>query len=81
MPKTAMTMLLGLYPTLQGVGAQVLVALGVRRLRLLTNNPRKIAALAGFGLEVTERVPLKVTPNPHNERYLQAKADKLGHLL
>lgn len=74
---------LGFLPDLRdyGVGAQVLVALGVRRLRLLTNNPRKIAALAGFGLEVTERVPLKVTPNPHNERYLRAKADKLGHLL
>jgi len=74
---------LGFLPDLRdyGVGAQVLVALGVRRLRLLTNNPRKIAALAGFGLEVTERVPLQVTPNPHNERYLRAKADKMGHLL
>ncbi len=74
---------LGFGPDLRdyGVGAQVLVHLGVRRLRLLTNNPRKIAALAGFGLEVTERVPLKISPNPYNERYLRAKADKLGHLL
>ncbi len=74
---------LGFLPDLRdyGVGAQVLVDLGVRRLRLLTNNPRKIAALAGFGLEVVERVPLRVEPNPHNERYLRAKADKLGHLM
>ena len=74
---------LGFKPDLRdyGVGAQMLVDLGVRRLRLLTNNPRKIAALAGFGLEVTERVPLRIAPNPHNERYLRAKAVKLGHLL
>jgi len=64
-----------------GVGAQVLVDLGVRRLRLLTNNPRKIAALRGFGLEVVERVPLRVGENVHNVRYLRAKAEKLGHHL
>jgi 3,4-dihydroxy 2-butanone 4-phosphate synthase/GTP cyclohydrolase II len=64
-----------------GVGAQILLDLGVRKMRLLTNNPRKIVALEGYGLEVVERVPLKVPPCEHNERYLQAKKNKLGHLL
>src|SRR5690606_12682650 len=64
-----------------GIGAQMLVDLGVRRLRLLTNNPRKIAALAGFGLEVVERVPLHVGANAHNERYLRTKVEKLGHIV
>ena len=64
-----------------GIGAQMLVDLGVKRLRLLTNNPRKIAALAGFGLEVTQRVPLHVGANAHNERYLRTKAEKLGHIV
>ena len=63
-----------------GVGAQILVDLGVRRLRLLTNNPRKMASLEGFGLELTERVPLHVGRNRYNERYLRTKATKLGHL-
>ncbi|MFA5595476.1 MAG: bifunctional 3,4-dihydroxy-2-butanone-4-phosphate synthase/GTP cyclohydrolase II [Trueperaceae bacterium] len=63
-----------------GVGAQILVDLGVRRLRLLTNNPRKMNALEGFGLELTERVPLHVGRNRYNERYLHTKATKLGHL-
>ena len=74
---------LGFAPDLRdyGVGAQVLVDLGVRRLRLLTNNPRKIAGLDGFGLEVVERVPLHVGQNDHNRRYLEAKAEKLGHLI
>ncbi len=74
---------LGFSPDLRdyGVGAQVLVDLGVRRLRLLTNNPRKIAALRGFGLEVVERVPLRVGENAHNRRYLRTKAEKLGHHL
>jgi len=64
-----------------GVGAQILVDLGVKRLRLLTNNPRKIAALAGFGLEVVERVPLHAGANAHNERYLRTKVEKLGHIV
>jgi 3,4-dihydroxy 2-butanone 4-phosphate synthase/GTP cyclohydrolase II len=64
-----------------GIGAQVLVDLGVKRLRLLTNNPRKIAALAGFGLGVVERVPLHVGANTHNERYLRTKVEKLGHIV
>jgi 3,4-dihydroxy 2-butanone 4-phosphate synthase/GTP cyclohydrolase II len=63
-----------------GTGAQILHDLGVRRLRLLTNNPKKLAALHGYGLEVTAQIPLVVDPNPHNEKYLQVKRDKLGHL-
>ena len=62
-----------------GVGAQILLDLGVRRLRLLTNNPRKVVALEGFGIEVTERVPLHVGENPYNEAYLATKRAKLGH--
>ena len=64
-----------------GIGAQVLVDLGLSNLRLLTNNPRKVVALHGYGLEVVERVPLEMTPNPENIRYLRTKRDKLGHLL
>jgi 3,4-dihydroxy 2-butanone 4-phosphate synthase/GTP cyclohydrolase II len=64
-----------------GTGAQILHDLGVRKLRLLTNNPKKLAALDGYGLEVVEQVPLLIAPNPHNQRYLQVKRDKMGHLL
>jgi 3,4-dihydroxy 2-butanone 4-phosphate synthase/GTP cyclohydrolase II len=64
-----------------GIGAQVLCDLGLKKLRLLTNNPRKIIGLEGYGLEVVEAVPIQITPNEHNERYLQTKRDKLGHLL
>jgi 3,4-dihydroxy 2-butanone 4-phosphate synthase/GTP cyclohydrolase II len=64
-----------------GIGSQILYDLGVRKIRLLTNNPKKIYGLEGFGLEVVERVPIQVPANPHNERYLQTKKDKLGHLL
>jgi 3,4-dihydroxy 2-butanone 4-phosphate synthase/GTP cyclohydrolase II len=64
-----------------GVGAQILRALGVRRMRLLTNNPAKYVALAGYGLEIVERVPLEVPPTAHSRRYLQAKKNKLGHIL
>ncbi len=63
-----------------GVGAQMLHHLGVRRLKLLTNNPRKIVGLSGFDMEVVERVPLHAGKNPHNERYLATKIAKLGHL-
>jgi 3,4-dihydroxy 2-butanone 4-phosphate synthase / GTP cyclohydrolase II len=62
-----------------GVGAQILHDLGVRRLRLMTNNPRKVVALEGFGMEVTERVPLHAGENPYNETYLATKRAKLGH--
>jgi 3,4-dihydroxy 2-butanone 4-phosphate synthase/GTP cyclohydrolase II len=64
-----------------GVGAQILADLGLKTIRLLTNNPRKIVGLAGYGLKVVERVPIKVSPNPHNERYLKTKRQKMGHLL
>ncbi|HSL27251.1 MAG TPA: bifunctional 3,4-dihydroxy-2-butanone-4-phosphate synthase/GTP cyclohydrolase II [Acidimicrobiia bacterium] len=64
-----------------GVGAQILYDLGVRSMRLLTNNPTKRAGIEGYGLSIVDRIPLVVDPNPENERYLQTKADKLGHLL
>jgi 3,4-dihydroxy 2-butanone 4-phosphate synthase/GTP cyclohydrolase II len=64
-----------------GIGAQILVALGVRRLRLLTNNPRKFVGLAGYGLEIVERVALEVPPNACNLRYLKTKKEKMGHIL
>lgn len=63
-----------------GVGAQILFDLGVRQLHLLTNNPRKIVGLEGFGMEVVERVPLQSNSNEHNERYLTTKKNKMGHL-
>ena len=64
-----------------GIGAQILVALGVRRLRLITNNPRKFVGLTGYGLEIVERVPLEVPPNACNLRYLKTKKEKMGHIL
>jgi len=62
-----------------GIGAQILRYLGVTKLRLMSNNPKKRAGLLGYGIEVTETVPIEATPNPHNEKYLQTKRDKLGH--
>ena len=62
-----------------GVGAQILRHLGVSKIRLMTNNPRKRAGLEGYGLEIVENVPIEVDPNPHNQFYLQTKRDKLGH--
>jgi 3,4-dihydroxy 2-butanone 4-phosphate synthase/GTP cyclohydrolase II len=64
-----------------GLGAQILRYLGVRKMRLLTNNPKKIAGLAGYGLEVVDQLPLSTPPNPSNSRYLRTKREKLGHLL
>jgi 3,4-dihydroxy 2-butanone 4-phosphate synthase/GTP cyclohydrolase II len=64
-----------------GLGAQILTDLGLKTIRLLTNNPRKIVGLAGYGLKVMEQVPIRVHPNPHNERYLETKRKKMGHLL
>jgi 3,4-dihydroxy 2-butanone 4-phosphate synthase/GTP cyclohydrolase II len=64
-----------------GLGAQILVDLGLKTIRLLTNNPKKIVGLEGYGLEIVEQVPIKVKPNPHNERYLKTKRRKMGHLL
>ncbi len=64
-----------------GVGAQILTDLGIKKLKLLTNNPRKIAGLGGYGIEVTERVPLVICPGDHNSEYLNVKRQKLGHML
>jgi 3,4-dihydroxy 2-butanone 4-phosphate synthase/GTP cyclohydrolase II len=64
-----------------GVGAQILRYLGITKLRLITNNPKKRVGLIGYGLEIVDNVPIKVEANPHNERYLQTKKDKLGHIL
>jgi len=73
---------LGFRPDLRdyGIGAQILAHLGIKRLRLMTNNPRKVVALEGFGLQIVERVPLRVRPGKYNARYLQTKHEKLGHL-
>jgi 3,4-dihydroxy 2-butanone 4-phosphate synthase/GTP cyclohydrolase II len=74
---------LGFKPDLRdyGLGAQILRDLGVRRMRLLTNNPKKIVGLEGYGLEVVERVSIEMPPTRRNRAYLQTKRDKLGHLL
>jgi len=74
---------LGFAPDLRnyGVGAQILVALGVKKMRLLTNNPKKIVGLEGYGLEVTGRVPIEIEPRPENKKYLLTKCQKLGHLM
>jgi 3,4-dihydroxy 2-butanone 4-phosphate synthase/GTP cyclohydrolase II len=74
---------LGFPPDIRdyGVGAQILCELGVRRIRLLTNNPRKVVGLSAHGLEVVDRVPIEILANDINRRYLAAKRDKLGHML
>ncbi|MBT5855922.1 bifunctional 3,4-dihydroxy-2-butanone-4-phosphate synthase/GTP cyclohydrolase II [bacterium] len=74
---------LGFAPDLRdyGVGAQMLLDLGIQKMRLITNNPTKIVGLEGYGLEVVERVPLVVKPGPHNEAYLKVKSEKMGHIL
>ncbi|HLG22866.1 MAG TPA: bifunctional 3,4-dihydroxy-2-butanone-4-phosphate synthase/GTP cyclohydrolase II [Candidatus Manganitrophaceae bacterium] len=64
-----------------GIGAQILVDLGLRKIRLMTNNPRKIVGIEGYGLEVVERVPIETTPHDRNVHYLRTKKDKLGHML
>jgi 3,4-dihydroxy 2-butanone 4-phosphate synthase/GTP cyclohydrolase II len=64
-----------------GIGAQILVDLGIKTIRLLTNNPKKVVGLEGYGLEIVEQVPIRIKPNPHNARYLKTKRDKLGHLI
>lgn len=64
-----------------GLGAQILCDLGVRSIRLLTNNPKKLVGLEGYGLEIVEQVPIRIRPNRHNKKYLATKRDKLGHLL
>jgi 3,4-dihydroxy 2-butanone 4-phosphate synthase/GTP cyclohydrolase II len=62
-----------------GIGAQILHDLGISKIRLITNNPKKRIGLMGYGLEIVENVPIEVAPNPHNEKYLRTKRDKLGH--
>jgi 3,4-dihydroxy 2-butanone 4-phosphate synthase / GTP cyclohydrolase II len=62
-----------------GVGAQILRHLGITKLRLISNNPKKRVGLVGYGLEIVENLPIKVEPNPHNQKYLQTKKDKMGH--
>jgi len=62
-----------------GVGAQILRYLGATRLRLMSNNPKKRAGLKGYGIEIVDIVPIQIKSNPHNEKYLQTKRDKLGH--
>ncbi len=64
-----------------GLGAQILADLGLKTIRLLTNNPRKVVGLEGYGLKIVEQLPIKIKPNPHNERYLKTKREKLGHWL
>jgi 3,4-dihydroxy 2-butanone 4-phosphate synthase/GTP cyclohydrolase II len=74
---------LGFGPDLRhyGIGAQILVDLGVKSMRLLTNNPKKVIGLEAYGLKLVERVPIIVPPTPENERYMKTKHLKLGHLL
>jgi 3,4-dihydroxy 2-butanone 4-phosphate synthase / GTP cyclohydrolase II len=73
---------LGLAPDPRdyGIGAQILKELGMKRIRLLTNNLTKVARLRGFGFEISERVPIEIEPNGHNERYLKTKCEKLNHV-
>ena len=62
-----------------GVGAQILVDLGLKTIRLLTNNPKKVVGLQGYGLEIVEQLPIRVASNPDNEKYLETKKIRLGH--
>jgi 3,4-dihydroxy 2-butanone 4-phosphate synthase/GTP cyclohydrolase II len=62
-----------------GVGAQILRALDITKIKLISNNPKKRAGLLGYGLEIVETVPIEIVPNKHNEKYLQTKRDKMGH--
>jgi 3,4-dihydroxy 2-butanone 4-phosphate synthase/GTP cyclohydrolase II len=74
---------LGFEPDLRdyGIGAQILADLGLHKIRLLTNNPKKVIGLEGYGLKVVATVPIIIPPNPHNRRYLETKQKKMGHLL
>jgi 3,4-dihydroxy 2-butanone 4-phosphate synthase/GTP cyclohydrolase II len=64
-----------------GIGAQILINLGIRKINLLTNNPKKVIGLNGYGLEIIERVPIEILPNINNEKYLRTKRDKMGHII
>jgi 3,4-dihydroxy 2-butanone 4-phosphate synthase/GTP cyclohydrolase II len=74
---------LGFQPDLRnyGIGAQILVNLGVRKMRLLTNNPKKMVGLEGYGLKIVEQLEIETEPNEYNRRYLKCKQIKMGHLL
>ena len=74
---------LGFAPDLRdyGIGAQILVDLGVSKMRLMTNNPKKLVGLQGYGLDIVERVPLEVPAGNENKKYLETKKEKMGHLL
>ena len=74
---------LGFAPDLRdyGIGAQILADLGLHKIRLLTNNPKKVIGLEGYGLKVVETVPIITLPNPYNRGYLETKQKKLGHIL
>ncbi|MGA7838233.1 MAG: GTP cyclohydrolase II, partial [Ignavibacteriaceae bacterium] len=74
---------LGFKPDLRdyGIGAQILVSLGVKKIKLLTNNPKKVVGLQGYGLNIVERLPIEMVPNENNEKYLKTKRDKLGHFI
>jgi 3,4-dihydroxy 2-butanone 4-phosphate synthase/GTP cyclohydrolase II len=64
-----------------GIGAQILINLGIKKINLLTNNPKKVVGLNGYGLEIVERIPIEIPPNKSNEKYLKTKRDKLGHII
>ena len=64
-----------------GIGAQILLACGVKKMTILTNNPRKIVGIQGYGLEIVDRMPLEIEPKAANEKYLSTKRDKLGHFI
>jgi 3,4-dihydroxy 2-butanone 4-phosphate synthase/GTP cyclohydrolase II len=64
-----------------GIGAQILVDLGLTSIRILTNNPKKIIGMEGYGLSVSDQIPIESVPNPHNEAYLRAKRERMGHTL
>jgi 3,4-dihydroxy 2-butanone 4-phosphate synthase/GTP cyclohydrolase II len=64
-----------------GIGAQILHDLGISKIKLITNNPKKRVGLMGYGLEIVENISIEIKPNPHNEKYLQTKRDKLGHMI